>query len=198
MYWSRWGKTKQGGRGVGCVWLGDQGALIRHGCDQTCTGTVRAKPLSSICLSLGQWLYLPGVWSCHRSIANPQRIIKESQRAGRWAGRRPQKCSVKQDWDSLSISDWCKPAGTPTSLHIKHISAAYTSHSLTAFSGRGPRRARRLPSANTEKSQLVSEGGGPTPKTTAWHFFTEPSKSPEATCSQSRLIYTEPQISIPR
>lgn len=34
------GKTKRGGRGVGCVWLADQGALIRHGCDQTCAGTV--------------------------------------------------------------------------------------------------------------------------------------------------------------
>lgn len=107
-------------------------------------------------------------------------------------GRRPLKCSVKSDWDSLSVSNWCKPTGSCTLLHIKHIFTAYTSHSVTAFSGCGPQRAWRRPPANTEKSHLVTKGA--TPKTVVWHFFTELSKSPEATCSQSSLIYTEPQI----
>lgn len=33
-------KNKRGARGVGCVQLADQGALIRRGCDQMYAGTV--------------------------------------------------------------------------------------------------------------------------------------------------------------
>lgn len=48
----RRGKTKQGGRVVGCVRLADQGALIRHGCDQTCAGDGRGPNRSPPFVSL--------------------------------------------------------------------------------------------------------------------------------------------------